>query len=73
MNHMNDLKKKSGRDFDKAYMDMMVSDHKDDISLFEDNSNSAKDGDVKSFAAKTLPVLRTHLDSAQAVQKAIKK
>ena len=28
----NNLKMKKGKDFDKAYVDMMVDDHKKDIS-----------------------------------------
>ncbi|RXK86911.1 DUF4142 domain-containing protein [Filimonas effusa] len=65
--HVKDLSKKKGKDFDKAYMDMMVSDHKKDISLFEKASKDAKDPELKAFAAGTLPVLTKHLDSARAI------
>jgi putative membrane protein len=71
--HINDLSKKTGSDFDKAYMNMMVDDHKDDIDAFEKCANKGTDADVKSWASKTLPVLRTHLDSAKAVQAIVKK
>lgn len=71
--HVNELNEKTGADFDKAYMSMMVDDHKKDISEFEDAANKGNDADIKAFAAKTLPVLRTHLDSAQAVHDGIKK
>ena len=70
--HIKKLSEKSGKDFDKAYMDMMVSDHKDDIDAFEKASNNANDADLKAFATNTLPVLKAHLDSAQAVHKALK-
>lgn len=70
--HVNDLNEKTGAEFDKAYMSMMVDDHKKDISEFEDASKN-DDADVKAFASKTLPVLRTHLDSAQAINDALKK
>jgi putative membrane protein len=70
--HVSDLREKSGADFDKAYMSMMVDDHEKDVNKFENASNNAKDAAVKSFAAKTLPVLRTHLDSARAINDAIK-
>jgi putative membrane protein len=69
--HMDDLNKKSGNDFDKAYIKMMVDDHKEDISDFEKASNNATDAAVKAWATKTLPTLRTHLDSAQAIHKKI--
>ena len=51
---------------------MMVDYHKEDIDEFEKCSNNSKDADLKAFAAKTLPVLRTHLDSAKAINDALK-
>ena len=71
--HINELREKSGKEFDAAYMSMMVDDHKEDVSLFESTSNKGNDADLKAFAAKTLPILRTHLDSAQAVNDGVKK
>lgn len=64
--HVDMLKMKSGADFDKAYMNMMLDDHKKDIADFKKATKSA-DADVKDFASKTLPVLEKHLDSAQAI------
>jgi putative membrane protein len=66
-----DLGKKTGKDFDKAYMDMMVDDHQKTIDLFEKASNDSKDEEVKTFITNTLPTLKMHLDSAKAVQKMI--
>jgi putative membrane protein len=66
------LSEKKGKDFDKEYTSMMVSDHKDDIKLFEDASNNAKDPDLKSWAAATLPTLRMHLDMAQKTDSILK-
>lgn len=62
-----DLSKKSGKDFDKAYMDMMLDDHKNDVKEFEDAADKCKDPDLKTFASETLPTLRMHLDSAKAI------
>jgi putative membrane protein len=70
--HVNELNQKSGKDFDDAYMSMMVDDHQEDVDKFEKASNNAKDAAVKAFAAKTLPVLRMHLDSAKAVNDGLK-
>ncbi|MEJ7767529.1 MAG: DUF4142 domain-containing protein [Chitinophagaceae bacterium] len=70
--HVNELREKSGADFDKAYMSMMVDDHKDDVDDFSSASDKGNDADIKAFAAKTLPVLRTHLDSAQAINDGVK-
>jgi putative membrane protein len=71
--HVDELNKRSGADFDKEYIDMMVKDHQEDISEFEKAASSLKDPDLKSFAANTLPVLKAHLDSAKAVQDELKK
>ena len=66
---MNDLMKKTGKDFDKAYMNQMVKDHKDAIDLFQKASDDSKDADMKAFASKTLPALKKHLDEAEAIVK----
>jgi putative membrane protein len=61
------LAKLSGSAFDKAYMDMMVKDHKKDVAEFEHASKSAKDPDVKSWASTTLPTLQDHWKMAKDV------
>jgi len=71
--HVDKLRKLTGADFDKHYMDMMTDDHKKDIDEFEKASKNSTDADIKAFATATLPVLRTHLDSAEAIKKAVKK
>ena len=64
---LDDLNKKTGKDFDKAYMDMMLDDHKHDVDKFQKGSNDLKDPDLKSFAAQTLPIIQMHLDSIKAI------
>lgn len=59
------LNKLTGAEFDKEYMDMMVKDHKHDIDMFEDAAEDGKDADIKAFAAKHLPTLKTHLQHAE--------
>ncbi len=63
-----DMAKKTGKDFDKAYMDQMVSDHKDAVSDFEGMAKDSKDADVKAWATKTLPALMHHMDMAKAIK-----
>ncbi|MGN8054930.1 DUF4142 domain-containing protein [Pedobacter sp. 22163] len=58
---MDDLSKKSGADFDKAYVDAMVSGHKSTLKLMEDESRDGKDADLKAFATKTAPIVQSHL------------
>ncbi|MBO9632047.1 MAG: DUF4142 domain-containing protein [Chitinophagaceae bacterium] len=70
--HVDELSKKEGKEFDKAYMKMMTDDHEKDVKAFEKASNNASDAAIKDFATRTLPVLRTHLDSARAILKSLK-
>ena len=66
------LQKLSGPDFDKAYMEHMLRDHKKDVKEFEKASESAKDTDIKAFAANTLPVLQEHLKMAEDLDKTVR-
>jgi putative membrane protein len=61
------MKMKKGKEFDKAYVSMMVDDHKKDIAEFRKCADNCSDSTIKSFASNTLPVLMKHLDSIQAI------
>lgn len=65
------LAKASGTDFDRQFMDHMVSDHKKDVKEFKDRADDAKDPDVKSFAQNALPTLQHHLQMAQQLQQSV--
>lgn len=67
------MNKKTGKDFDKAYADMMVDGHKDAIETFEKASEDSKDADIKNWASTSLPNLRTHLDHSVDCQKKCEK
>lgn len=67
-----DLEKKNGRDFDKAYIGMMVDDHKKDIKEFEKEAKNGTDADIRAFADSSLHMLKKHLDSAESCNKRIK-
>ena len=60
-----DISKKSGKDFDKAYTEMMVKDHKKVIAEFKKEKDSGKDADLKSWASTTLPTLEHHLQMSE--------
>jgi putative membrane protein len=68
-----DLQKKTGKDFDKAYMKMMVDDHKKVIGTFEDEQKNGSDADIRAFADNTLHTLHHHLDEAQKCEKMMSK
>lgn len=66
------LNGKSGKDFDKAYIDDMIDDHKKDIKAFQAAAKKCLDPDVKSFAAKTISILQEHLDAINAIKDSMK-
>ncbi len=66
---MDDLSKKTGKDFDKAYVKEMVDDHDKDVKEFEKEAKDGKDADIKSFAATTLPTLKMHQTMIKAIDK----
>jgi putative membrane protein len=64
---MMDLSAKQGKDFDKAYLNMMLDDHKEDLKAFKKAAEKCADPDLKSFAADAVPVIQKHLDSVKAI------
>jgi len=56
------LKLKSGNEFDRAYAELMVTDHQDAIAAFEKASLESSDTDIQDWATVSLAELRTHLD-----------
>lgn len=60
----------SGEAFDRAYMAQAgVDDHKKNHALLQQAQTRAKDPDVKALAARTLPIVHEHLNSAQQLHK----
>lgn len=68
---MEDLAKLSGADFDKKYVETMVNDHEKTVALFENNTTNS-DADIKAFATKTLPTLKSHLEMINSIQSKMK-
>jgi len=62
----------NGDDFDREFIDTMVSDHQKVIDMFQKQSQNSADPDVKALAAKMLPVLQKHLDAAKDIQAKMK-
>lgn len=67
-----ELQKKNGRDFDKAYIKLMVSDHKEDIGEFEKEAAKGTDPEIRALANSSLEMLKMHLNSAMSLQTAKK-
>jgi putative membrane protein len=54
------LRGASGDQFDNAYIDAQVDAHKEAVSLFEGYAKSGDNPDLKTFAARHLPMLKGH-------------
>lgn len=57
-------------DFDEDYLEEMIDDHEDAVALFKRGAKS-KDPEIAAFAAKTLPKLEHHLQTARTLEKAL--
>jgi putative membrane protein len=68
----NDLAAKKGTDFDKAYVDLMVSEHEEAVKALQDESEKGNDPDLKAWAAGKLPVIQKHLDVIKSIKDAKK-
>ena len=65
LDHLSSLQ---GQEFDKAFIDHAVKDHKKDIKKFEKEAEHGEDPAIRSFARDTLDALRGHLKIAQTLQ-----
>lgn len=71
-NKLDQLKTKSGADFDKAYVEAMVEGHEKTLSLMEEGSTKLNDSALKAFAEKNAPIVRHHLDLIKQIRSEVK-
>lgn len=67
----NDLSEKTGKDFEDAYTDCMVKDHKDAVDKFKKQAEKGEDADLKSWAAGKVATLENHLEMAKTTEKTV--
>lgn len=67
----NDLMEKTGKDFEDAYTDCMVKDHKEAVDKFKKQADKGEDADLKSWAAGKVATLEHHLEMAKATEKTV--
>ena len=65
---LDDLKAKSGKDFDQSYDQIQVKAHQDAVALFEAYAKEGDNADLKKWAAATLPHLKQHLKMTQKLK-----
>lgn len=62
-----DLARKTGVDYDQAYLEEMIDGHEDAIKTMEKTAQS-RDPDVAAFAVQYLPALNEHLSRARQLE-----
>jgi len=65
---LDDLAKKEGPAFDKAYVDAQLKGHEETVALFKAYADGGENPRIKQFAEDLLPVLQKHLDQARKLQ-----
>ena len=56
-----------GVEFDRAYMNLMVQNHQENVSTFQTQRNAAHPADIRQLIDAALPTLQEHLTSAQQI------
>ncbi|BAU55831.1 DUF4142 domain-containing protein [Mucilaginibacter gotjawali] len=69
---LRDLGKLTGADFDKKYINTIVSGHENAVSDYKDAYKNLSEGDTRTFAGETLPKIEDHLAMAKKVKDRIK-
>jgi putative membrane protein len=67
-----ELAKKSGKDFDHAYLDKISDDYKKAMALFQATVKNAYDPQIKQFAGRNILTIQRHLDLIDAVHGSMK-
>jgi putative membrane protein len=56
------------RSLDREFVKLMVDDHTKAVAVFQQEANSAGDGDVRRYAIDQLPMLDNHLKQARELE-----
>jgi len=64
--------RRDAKNFDRNYVDKMVSDHNDAVRMFEKHAKDGEDPDTVAYARKHLPKLLSHQQHAVDLQRILK-
>lgn len=67
--NMEQLRQKSGQDFDRRYIDDQVLMHEQAVQLVEKTADSAENSRLKQHLMQTRPDLQSHLSEAKTIQR----
>jgi putative membrane protein len=71
-NNLVTLATQNGKAFDQAFLAFIITDHQNNIKLFEQASKHAVDPDLRKIADKNLLIFKRHLDMIDVVKKGFK-
>lgn len=63
----------NGAAFDQKYTDMLIEAHKKAVDETDDMRDDAYDGDIRQLATQQLPLLKQHLEAAEALEDQLNK
>jgi putative membrane protein len=63
-----DLKRMSGRQFNRTFVKMMIAEHERDLRLFKEAMASG-DPEVSAFAARYIPLIESHLTMIKDIKR----
>ena len=67
------IAEKDGEDFDRAYAEAMVADHKETIENFYVEANKESKSEISEWAKAKVPILEHHLMMAKKMYDVVKK
>ncbi len=67
-----ELASKNRTDFDKAYVDCMIDEHKDAIDALQKEAEKGNDAELRSWAAGKLATIQHHLEVIKSIKDAKK-
>lgn len=59
------MRKMSGKEFEKMFMDQMVTDHQKTLNTMAAHQKMTQDAELQGFITKTTPVVANHLDMSK--------
>lgn len=68
---LKEVTEEKGVKMDQKYIQEMLEDHEEDVKEYTDAAIKASDPDIKAFAAKTVPMLKMHLDMVTKMKPAV--
>lgn len=70
--NLTDLREKTGNDFDREFMNMIVGLQNEDVNRLEKMLSNSDDSEIRTFATNHISKIKTHLEQAKAIKENVK-